>query len=230
MTNDQGAGAAFTVTLPAGDAGIFPTAYTLKHGNAGTQYSLRSWVLEAGRGGSDAAVDWVLLSEHTNDISLDGGFAHHTWPLAGHLLDAGYAGCGQHVFASDAATLDPDGRYIRFRVRMTGPNSWGEGIHSLCCAGFELFGYRCPRFWTVDSHRSQPTEVKAMVVTMLHMLNRARNQTAAEDRVERNEQGGGGGGADASQTDARVARVIGNVPGELWILIFRHLRPCDGRR
>ena len=104
MTNDQGAGAAFTVTLPAGDAGIFPTAYTLKHGNAGTQYSLRHWVLEAGRdrGGTDrnnvTETDWVLLSEHEGDGSLDGGFAHHTWALAGHRLGAGNAVCGNLGF------------------------------------------------------------------------------------------------------------------------------------
>ena len=98
VTDDAGPGAAFTVSLPADDAGIFPTAYTLKHGNAGTQYSLRSWVLEAGRGGTDrnnvAETDWVLLSEHKGDGSLDCGFAHHTWPLAGHRLGAGNAVCG----------------------------------------------------------------------------------------------------------------------------------------
>lgn len=236
VTNDAGPGAAFTVTLPAGDAGIFPTAYTLKHGNAGTQYSLRNWVLEAGRGGTDrntvAEADWVLLSEHLGDGSLDRGFAHHTWPLAGHRLDAGNAVCGPHTFASDAAAVDADGRYTRFRVRMTGPNSWGEGIHSLCCAGFELFGYRCPRFWTVDSHRSQPAGVKAVVLAVLHVLNRARHQTAVDDGLERSRQGGGdvavvGGDGNA---DTGLTKVLGSVPVELSVLILRHLRPCDGRR
>ena len=121
--------------------------YSLRHGRDVSYSSLRSWVLEgwavppSSSKGKGEGAGWVLLMEHRNDPALSAGWATHTWPLMPLARPGG-------------ADVDPDpdpdpgcatvaGRsqtpaFSKFRVRMTGPHSFGT--YSIYCSGFEVYG------------------------------------------------------------------------------------------
>lgn len=92
---------------------VQPTHYTLRHYSSWNTEALRNWVLEASNNG----INWVTLSEHTNDTSLNSIGATHTWAIPG------------------ADQLVP---YSHFRIRQTGVNS--NNHHYLALSGFEVYG------------------------------------------------------------------------------------------
>ena len=102
----------FTVELPAP---LELDHYTLRHGyqhapTAGGTGCLRSWDLE----GSADGTTFTLLRRHTDDTSLNTGFASASWGVT-----------------SSAP-------FRHFRIRKTGPNAAGSNY--LTCCGLELYG------------------------------------------------------------------------------------------
>eukprot|EP01125_Pyxidicula_operculata_P015746 TRINITY_DN5371_c0_g1_i1.p1 TRINITY_DN5371_c0_g1~~TRINITY_DN5371_c0_g1_i1.p1 ORF type:complete len:460 (-),score=60.92 TRINITY_DN5371_c0_g1_i1:93-1472(-) len=59
---------------------LIPTHYTLKHGGNSKIDCLRSWCLQ-GSNDPDQTSGWVTICRHTNDQSLNGPFATHTWKI-----------------------------------------------------------------------------------------------------------------------------------------------------
>ena len=75
---------------------------------------LRNWVFE----GSDDGTAWAVLHTHTNDTSLNAGWATAGWALDREVVH---------------------GQAFRFlRIRGTGPNS--NNNNHVFCGGIELFG------------------------------------------------------------------------------------------
>jgi len=98
---------------------VRPTKYTLSHRTGSASHYLRSWVFEGscdGVEGSRDGVKWTLIREHLNDESLNGAGESHSWD-----------------------TINVDGCFNRFRVRMTGQNSWGN--FSLNAHALEIYGF-----------------------------------------------------------------------------------------
>merc|ERR1711994_635456 len=77
---------------------VKPTKYTLSHYTAYGGYCLRSWAFE----GSEDGAQWTVIKEHSNDESLKRRGQSHSWD-----------------------TPNADGYFSRFRVRMTGEDSYG---------------------------------------------------------------------------------------------------------
>jgi hypothetical protein len=102
-------GSFVTVQLPAD---IVLNRYTLRHGMNYKYHVLRNWNLS----GSANGVDWVVLHQHVNDVSLAAA-------------------------PSSTASWDvnPDGlAFSHFRIIMTGPNFNGNQMLSM--GGLELYG------------------------------------------------------------------------------------------
>lgn len=57
---------------------VIPTFYTLRHGGNYRADSLRNWDFQ---GYHDESQTWDVLRRHTDDHSLNGPYAVHTWPL-----------------------------------------------------------------------------------------------------------------------------------------------------
>ena len=91
---------------------VKPTKYTLAHCTAYDGFYLRHWVFE----GSSDGEQWTLLRKHSNDLTLNKRGQTHTWD-----------------------TPNVDAYFSRFRVRMTGKNSydtWRSYAHALEIYGF----------------------------------------------------------------------------------------------
>eukprot|EP01083_Nonionella_stella_P025631 70601_1 len=93
---------------------VKPTHYTLRHYISNDDYCLRNWDFE---GSADGGKEWTIIRQHTNDTSLQGKGASHTWKVD-----------------------ECNAFYSLFRIRMTGKDSGGFGSWSLCCSGFEIYG------------------------------------------------------------------------------------------
>lgn len=100
----------FSIDLGKGRS-VIPNYYTLRHGGNYRADSLRTWDLQ----GSFDGITWSVLKRHTNDCSLNGPFATHSWPVVG--INTAY-------------------RY--FRILQTGHNSSNHNF--LVLSGFELYG------------------------------------------------------------------------------------------
>jgi hypothetical protein len=107
---------------------FLPTGYCLRHDLQGPRSVLRNWVLQGRNERASSGMfspegireEWVTLSEHINDSSLEG--------TAGST-------------AYFQLTRVPDDSYRFFRILLTGKNSSGK--LRLSCAGFELYGVYC---------------------------------------------------------------------------------------
>ena len=92
---------------------VWPVAYSLRHGYSSNSHYLRDWVLE----GSLDEWNWTVLSKHSNDKHLNGGYATHTWDVTQACPPSGF-------------------RYLR--VRQVGRNS--SNSQDLYLSGFEVYG------------------------------------------------------------------------------------------
>lgn len=172
-TSNRGFGAAYVVglELPQSDCRFWPTHYSLRHGWNGAVCLLRRWVLEGANvrdapcynpgGGDNAGLfdgwAWTVLSKHHDDASLASGFAVQTWELE----------------------LPPGGQqpYTHFRLRMTGPSS--DFSHEICTSGFEVFGSSAPQWWSVESHSSMPSGLRAAARVVMQAGTRVRRDQTA---------------------------------------------------
>lgn len=91
---------------------VVPTHYSLKHGFGWSRNSLRSWVFE----GSTDNNEWVEISKHSNDITLNSSFAEGHW-IVDKVPKYGM-------------------RYLR--IRQVGDNS--SGNRRIALKGFEVYG------------------------------------------------------------------------------------------
>jgi len=101
----------FVIDLTASGKCVRPSHYSLRHYSSWDLEALRNWRFE----GSVNGFEWVTLSVHANDASLDRKGATHTWALPGCQL---------------LCTM--------FRIFQTGLNS--NHHHYLACSGFEIYG------------------------------------------------------------------------------------------
>jgi len=85
--------------------------YSLRHGGNYVADTLRSWELQ----GSIDGVNWKSISKHTNDTSLNGPYASHSWEI-----------------------INSNASYRFFRVLQIGRNSSNRNF--LVLSGFEFFG------------------------------------------------------------------------------------------
>lgn len=90
---------------------LVPNYYTLRHGGNYKADSLRTWDLQ----GSSDGKTWIVLKRHTNDTSLSGPFATHSWPIPS-VTEA----------------------YRHFRILQTGHNSSNHNF--LVLSGVEFYG------------------------------------------------------------------------------------------
>ena len=94
---------------------VTPTYYTLRHGGNYKGDSLRHWDLQ----GSLDGENWVVLSRHNNDASLNSPFAVHSWPV---------------ILPLDIKVNN----FRYFRILQTGHNSSNHNF--LMLSGFEIYG------------------------------------------------------------------------------------------
>lgn len=92
---------------------IAPSHYSLRHYSSWDTEALRTWTFEASIDGQN----WVILSSHVNDASLNAKGATHTWTLPMNSTPVFY-------------------RY--FRVMQRGLNS--NRHHYMALSGFEIYG------------------------------------------------------------------------------------------
>lgn len=97
------------------------TNITLRHGGNSKQDCLRNWVVQA----SNDNKNWIVLSRHKEDKSLDSNYATHTWCIT---------------------SLTKPFRY--FRILQTGRNSSFHNFLSL--SGIEFYG----ELYETPSHSS----------------------------------------------------------------------------
>jgi len=100
----------FTIDMGK-DRAVKPTRYTLRHGGASRQDSLRDWALK----GSDDSINWTAVGRHKDDSSLNGNFSTHSWEIKNPVQPWRY-----------------------FRLVQTGHNSSGHNFLSL--SGIEFYG------------------------------------------------------------------------------------------
>lgn len=96
---------------------ISPTHYTLRHGGNFQNDTLRNWNFQASIDG----IQWTILKTHTQDTSLSGKFATHTWSLQLKENENGEK---------------PSYRY--FRILQVGRNSSNRNF--LALSGVEFYG------------------------------------------------------------------------------------------
>ncbi|KAK8849943.1 hypothetical protein M9Y10_018534 [Tritrichomonas musculus] len=97
------------------------TKYSMRSrpdGNKG-YYHLKSWVIEGSNTGNDD--DWKTLDKKNSIGLLDGRSASQTFEIPSHLGQNEYFKC--------------------LRVRITGPNSYGENYYNLISSALEYFGF-----------------------------------------------------------------------------------------
>lgn len=92
--------------------------YTLRHGGNSKMDMLRNWVLQACDNDGDR---WIELARHTNDSSLQGAFATHTWKISSDIQKP----------------------FRQFRILQTGHNSGNSNF--LAISGIELYGLFFPK-------------------------------------------------------------------------------------
>merc|ERR1719228_3009966 len=93
---------------------IHPKSYTLRHARGYGRRAVRSWQLQGSRDG----VNWVVLSDHSNDERLGEPGSTATW-----TIDGGGAGGG----------------YRHVRIQQMGRNASAQ-THYLSLSGFEIYG------------------------------------------------------------------------------------------
>lgn len=110
------------------DIRVLPTGYSFKYGSSGKSCCPRNWKFQACEEypdtveGEDSSVhpQWVTLSNHENDTTIDSSFGIGRWKLP----------------------PQSSRRFRYFRIIQTGPNSHTSDLwrHSLVASGFEVFG------------------------------------------------------------------------------------------
>jgi len=117
----------FGVDLGA-NRSFVPSYYAFRYASQGNQCFPRNWILQAANqlGGdmtSPTSPNWVILSVHTNDQTLNSPHQWGSWPIK-----------------------EPSRGFRYFRIIQTGPNSYskpsltGAWKHVFVACGFELYG------------------------------------------------------------------------------------------
>eukprot|EP01084_Bolivina_argentea_P009689 18073_1 len=93
---------------------INPSYYSLRHYSRGNTMCLRNWYLEASNNGSD----WIRISDHINDESLNKKGDIHKWKISKDKIG--------------------DNTYSKFRIFQFDVNS--SNTYQLAIGGFEIYG------------------------------------------------------------------------------------------
>nr|XP_014275679.1 E3 ubiquitin-protein ligase HECTD1 isoform X5 [Halyomorpha halys] len=92
---------------------VFPTAYTLRHARGYGRSALRTWLFQGSRDG----INWITLSCHTDDNSLNDPGSTATWEVE----------------------QSPEEPIRHVRLQQAGKNASGQ-THYLSLSGFEIYG------------------------------------------------------------------------------------------
>jgi hypothetical protein len=113
---NSGSGVAIVIALNGFE--IWPTHYSLTHGDKTNQHALTSWSFQGSRNNST----WQVLSEHRKNTQLHSKFARAVFPLK-----------------TKDAEIPRDGTlYNRFRIVLLEPNSSGQ--YEISLSDIEIYG------------------------------------------------------------------------------------------